>query len=415
MSLYGVLNSSIAGMAAQSNRIGSIADNISNSGTTGYKRTSTEFETVLGQSATSAYAGGSVATNYRASISEQGALQTTSNPTDLAINGSGFFLVTQGGSSPVLTRAGSFQPTADGFLENVAGYRLMGIPTDGRDGPVTSADLQRSTAVKFNQQSLAAQASTGGKIAANVPAESTSIAAGQLPSVNAADAAFTAKTSITAYDNLGARRPYDIYFTKTGPDAWEVSAFVAESGGFPYSAGPVATATVDFDPATGALSSDSPSSLAFDIPGGKPFSLDLGSLTQLAADYSVSTLNTDGHAPVAFDHIEIGPEGLLSNIFQDGSHIAAYRIPLAGVVNPNGLLATEGNSFVASEQSGNIMLSAAGEGSFGKIIGSSLESSTVDLAGELTNMIQAQRSYTINSKVFQAGSDLLEIISNLKV
>lgn len=415
MSLYGVLNSSIAGMAAQSNRIGTIADNISNSGTTGYKRTTTEFETVLGQSATSAYAGGSVATNYRASIDEQGALQATSNPTDLAINGDGFFLVTRGDASPVLTRAGAFQPTAEGYLENAAGYRLMGRPISGVDAGITSADLQAMTAIRFNPQSLAAQPSTEGRIVANLPAGAAVVPTGQRPSENPAGAAYTAKSSITAYDNLGARTPYDIYFAKTGDHSWEVSAYPSAAGGFPYSAGPAATAALSFDPSSGQLAAGSASQLSFAVPNGSVFSLDLADLTQLAADYSVSSLQTNGHAPVAFDHIEIGPDGVMSNVFQDGTRAPAYRIPLAGVINPNGLAATEGNAFVASAESGSIMLAGAGDGPFGKIIGSSLESSTVDLAGELTTMIQAQRSYTINSKVFQAGSDLLEIISNLKV
>ncbi len=418
MSLYSVLNSSIAGMAAQSNRIGTIADNISNSSTTGYKRVSTEFETIMGQGSTSAYSGGSVASKYRNSISEQGTLQATSNPTDLAVNGKGFFLVSRPGTSPLLTRAGAFQPTAEGFLENSAGYRLMGLDLSSGTDSLSAAGVQSMTPVQIDSQGLVASASTSGSLVANLPAQSAAISPAQLASTNSPNAAFTAKTSIVTYDNLGAKVPIDIYFSKSGSNSWDVAAYNAKdasAGGLPYSSGPIATASMTFDPGTGRPLSSGARSLILNVPNGASVGLDLGQMTQFASDYSVSSMVMDGHAPAAFDHVEIAADGTLSSVFQDGTKLASFKIPLAGVTNPDGLRPVDGNAFEEATNSGAITLGDAGSGVFGKIIGSTLESSTVDLAGELTSMIQSQRSYTMNTKVFQAGSDMLEIISNLKV
>ena len=100
--------------------------------------------------------------------------------------------------------------------------------------------------------------------------------------------------------------------------------------------------------------------------------------------------------------------------FGDGSFRALYRIPLANVASPDQLTAQTGSIFLQSQDSGDVQIGFAGEGSMGNIIPSALEQSNVDLAEELTTMIQSQRGYTANSKVFQTGSDLMDVLVNLK-
>jgi flagellar hook protein FlgE len=73
-----------------------------------------------------------------------------------------------------------------------------------------------------------------------------------------------------------------------------------------------------------------------------------------------------------------------------------------------------GTVFVPTADSGEIQIGFPGESGFGTMVSGALEQSTVDLASELTTMIEAERNYTANSKVFQTGSELMEVLVNLK-
>jgi len=92
----------------------------------------------------------------------------------------------------------------------------------------------------------------------------------------------------------------------------------------------------------------------------------------------------------------------------------AYRIAMASVQSPNNLTPREGNVYSQSNDSGVIVMGYAGNSGYGSILSKALEDSNVDIAGELTSMIESQRNYTANSKVFQTGSELLETLVNLK-
>ena len=126
MGLYGMMRTSVSGMNAQANRLSTVADNIANSSTTGYKKASTEFSSLVLESGGSAYESGSVETRVRYGISEQGTFKFTTSVTDLAVKGDGFFLVSNENDQTYLTRAGSFVKDGTGDLVNAAGYRLMG-------------------------------------------------------------------------------------------------------------------------------------------------------------------------------------------------------------------------------------------------------------------------------------------------
>ena len=417
MSLYGVLNSSVAGMAAQSNRLGSVADNIANASTTGYKRIGTEFETIVGLGDLRDYASGGVRTDYRTAIGEQGTLQSTSNPTDLAIQGSGFFLVARPGEAPVLTRAGAFNPDSQGYLVNSAGYRLLGVDTS-HGGGIEAAGLQGLAPVLIDSSGLSARPSTAGQLSVNLPATAATVDAAHLPSANAANATWTAKTSMVARDNLGGAVPLDVYFSKTADNTWEAAVYNRNDSthdGFPYSSPALTTESLAFDPTTGRLATAATGTPQVSIPNGADVPIDLSGSTQFAASFALNGSTINGNAPAGFDHVEVANDGALTMVYRDGSRVDAFRIPVANVVAPNNLRAVDGNAFAETAGSGNIAIGLAGSANFGRIAGSALENSTVDLASELTTMIQAQRSYTANSKVFQTGTDMLDVISNLKV
>jgi flagellar hook-associated protein 1 len=194
-------------------------------------------------------------------------------------------------------------------------------------------------------------------------------------------------------------------------DAYDASG-ASGNGGFPYSSGPLATRTLTFDPTTGALSSGSPLSIA--VPNGQTMSLDLGNMTQLAAAFNVTGATANGNAPSGVSGVSVGANGALTFNYANGTSTTAYDIPLANVASPDNLTSVNGDAFLPNSESGPVYLGTAGGAGFGSIESSSLESSTVDLATELTEMIQAQSAYEANSKVFQTGADILDVLNGLK-
>ncbi len=409
-----ILNTSVSGMLADSNWLSSISQNVANANTTGYKNAETEFSTLVDQVSTAA-AGGGVMTTTRNLNALQGNVVSSSTATDLAVQGSGFFVVSDSSGATYLTRNGSFVPDASGNLVNSAGYYLMGTDIQSGSSPPANA-LSTLQKVNVNSAGETATPTTSASIAANLPSSATPIAAADLPSANSASSTYTDMTSLVVYDNLGGAHTINLYLANTGANTWEVDAFdaskAAAGGGFPYSSGPLATATHTFDPTTGSLSSGSP--LTFAVPNGQSMSLDLSDLTQLAAGFSVSSATANGNAPASLQGVSIAADGTLSFNYTNGASIAAYDIPLANVASPDNLTSVNGNAYTATAASGPVFLGPADAGSFGAIDSSSLESSTVDLATELTDMIQAQSAYEANSKVFQTGANILDVLNGLK-
>jgi flagellar hook protein FlgE len=409
-----ILNTSVSGMLTDSNWLSSISQNVANANTTGYKDLETNFEAVV-DAVSSAAPGGGVTTSVTSLNTAQGSTVSTATSTNLAVQGSGYFIVSDASGALYLTRDGSFVPDASGNLVNDAGYYLMGSDIQNGSAPPANAlsSLQR---VNVASSGMTASPTTSASISANLPSTATPIAAADLPSANSANSTYTDETSLVVYDNLGGAHTINLYFSNTGSGAWEVDAFDASTasagGGFPYSSGPLATGTLTFSPTTGALISGSP--LTFAVANGQTVTLDLSQTTQLAAAFSVNSATANGSAPATLEGVSIGLDGTLSFNYSNGASVPTYDIPLANVASPDNLTSVTGNAYVTNSKSGPIFLGSANSGSFGSIQSSSLESSTVDLATELTNMIQAQSAYEANSKVFQTGATILDVLNGLK-
>lgn len=426
MSVYGMMRTGASGMNAQSNRLGSVSDNIANASTVGYKASSAEFSALLIGDSSSSYTSGGVETSIRNGISEQGALTFTASPFDLAINGAGFMLVSGSDGSVALTRAGAYVADGDGNLVNSAGFTLLGIPIEAGAGEqVVVNGTAGLVPVNVQSNRLEAQATTAGLLTANLPSEASDVAAANLPSANTATSVSTARSSIVVYGSLGEEVVLDVHFARATapgvvPSEWEVSVYDSAdrsaTGGFPYgvAASPaLVTETLVFD-ASGRLTSGSPTVVTVPVPGGSAMTVDVSATSQLAADYSILEVNANGNAPGDVTAMEITDDGTVYETFENGSRRAAYRIPLANVISADRLIPRAGNVFEVSSQSGDLRVGLAGESGFGGVVSGALESSTVDLANELTDMIEAQRNYTANSRVFQTGAELLEVLVNLK-
>ena len=417
MSLYGVLRTGVSGMMSQASKLGTVGDNIANANTTGYKRSSVEFSSLVVGKNTDYYNSGGVTSGVRYGVSQQGSLLQTTSSTDLAVEGNGFFVVSDGAGTPFLTRAGSFVPDGTGKLVNAAGYKLMGYPVTDGDPNAVANGLSGLQEVDISQARLDAMASTEGRLFANLPSNAAVTAAADLPSTNAATAQGVAKTSLLAYDNLGNEILLDVHFAQSAPGEWEVAVYDqadATAGGFPYAAGPLAVETLQFDLSTGDLTGGSPDSISVPVPNGATLALDLSQMTHLAEDFTIMDPQVNGSAPSAVTDIEISEDGTLVALLENGARREFFKVPLADVPSPDKLLPVTGNVYVPTNDSGDVRVGTAGTGGLGDVVSGALEQSNVDMASELVSMIEAQRGYTANSKVFQTGAELLDVLINLK-
>jgi flagellar hook protein FlgE len=388
-------------MNAQSNRLSTVAENIANANTTGYKRASTEFSSMILPSSNGAYNSGGVQTQVRYSISEQGATTFTTSASDLAIDGGGFFIVEAANGQEYLTRAGAFVPDSEGNLVNAAGFTLMGYEYEaGVDPTVVVNGFDGLTKVNLASEGLIAEGSTTGSMGANLP---SGAAVGDIST-----------TSLVVYDSQGNTRILDFNYEKTAANTWSVEVVDRTSSAV------LGTQTLNFN-ADGSLTA-TPVTLTTTAITGLPvtganlsaLTIDLTKTTQLGTSFKADGGTIDGNAPSKVAGYQIDSDGIVYIKYENGKLDPRYRIALANVQSPDKLRPESGNVYSQGVDSGVIITGFAGSGDFGEILSGALESSNVDIAEELTAMIESQRNYTANSKVFQTGSELLEVLVNLK-
>jgi flagellar hook protein FlgE len=429
MSIFGTMKTAVSGMNAQANRLSTVGDNIANSSTIGYKRASTAFSSMVLPSTAGSYNSGGVQTNVRYSIAAQGAISYTTNSTDMAIQGEGFFIVSDPTGVPYMTRAGNFQISDTGELVNAAGYKLQGYSYNSGAPAAVVNGFDGLVPVNVKEANLISAPTSFGTFPVNLNADSKIVGPlgtppTPLPSDNVANSESTNKSSLVAYDSLGRKVLYDFYYSKTDDNLWEVSVFrqseATPGSSFPYTPnGELSSAAfeLEFDPITGELISPV-TQLVFDDPsapgGTQEITIDFAGTTQKAYAFTPGNAKVNGSAPSAIDRVEISNEGVVSAVYGDGTKEPLYRVPLATVQSPDNLIPVNGNAFAQGNDSGIVTTGFPGTGVFGEILSGALEGSNVDIANELTEMIESQRIYTANSKVFQTCSDLMDVLINLK-
>jgi len=419
MSIYGAMFAGVSGLAAQSNALGMISDNIANVNTIGYKGTTARFSTLVTQAATqTTHTPGGVMSSPYAFINRQGLLQGSSSGTDLAVAGQGFFVVNESatpgfGDDFYFTRAGSFNPDQNGNLVNAAGYFLQGYDLRTNPTPAPSASTFTGLeTVNISNLSGSAAASTGISLGVNLPST----------------AAVTDSFSVTAqvFDSLGNAHDMDITFTKTATNTWDWAASDPTlDGGATSSGTTVGNGTITFD-TDGTPLTFVPAASTIDITGfttgasDSTITLDLGSiagtdgLTQFAGDFTISNIDQDGVRFGNYTGITISDAGIVTALFDNGQRQDIFQLPLGMFRNPNGLESKSGNVYLETNRSGNFQLNLAGNGGAGDIAPAALESSTVDLAEEFTKMIITQRAYSANTKVITTADDMLEELIRVK-
>lgn len=435
MSIFGSMRTAVSGMNAQANKLSTVADNIANVNTTGYKSVSTSFSSLVLPSGGGSYNSGGVDTAVSSNVTDQGDTISTTSETNLAIQGDGFFVVQSPAGQYFLTRAGDFTPDANGNLVNSAGFTLMASSYGTGAPAVTVNGFSDLVPVNVSSEALGltATATTAGTYSGNLNSGATVAPVGTatLPSDNlATTTADTQKSSIVGYDSLGNTVKYDMYFTKTQAadttagtdDQWQVTVFRADqatTGGtssFPYlnadgtAATPLSTSTLEFS-STGQLTSGGTFTINDPLSGGS-IDMDMSTIQQLASKFSgTGSMNGQGASPVT--GVTIDKNGLVNATYSDSSTKTLYQIPLATVTSPDKMTLLSGNVYSANGESGVTVSGWANSGQLGSIQSKSVEASNVDLAGQLTDMIQANKSYSANSKVFSTSSDMMDVLNNL--
>jgi flagellar hook protein FlgE len=418
MSIYGAMFAGVSGLAAQSNALGMISDNIANVNTVGYKGTSARFSTLVTQAATqTTHTPGGVMSSPYSHINRQGLLQGSSSGTDLAVAGQGFFVVNEAanpgfGDDFYFTRAGSFNPDQNGNLVNAAGYFLQGFNLSNGAPPPSSSTFTGLETVNISNLSGSAAATTGIALGVNLPST----------------AAVADSFSVTAqvFDSLGNSHDLDVTFTKTAANTWSWAASDPTlDGGATSSGTAVGGGDIVFDtdgtPLTLSPAAPSITLTGFTTGAGNAtVTLDLGTiagtdgLTQFAGDFTISNIDQDGVRFGNYTGITINDEGIVTALFDNGQRQDIYQLPLGMFRNPNGLESKTGNVYLETDRSGNFQLNLAGNGGAGDIAPGALESSTVDLAEEFTKMIITQRAYSANTKVITTADEMLDELIRVK-
>ena len=431
MSLYSALYAGVSGLGAQSSAMATVADNITNINTVGYKGVEADFRSLVADgSVSSSYSAGGVTAAPRAMISKQGLLQASGSQTDLGIDGGGFFVTRQGADSNsgvAFTRAGAFRPDEQGYLRNTGGYYLQGWRLDAAGGYTSTGGVNELEPVRLSGLTGTAAATTRLQIRANLQSTQEPLA-GPYAAGDMATGALEPHFSRTfeIFDAQGGGHQITMGFSKLGPNQW-----VAEIYGDPAEVtaanGLLASGNVAFNP-DGSLDLANSAPALFDTlnvawtnqAGSSPINLSLGSqdgldgLTQFGSQSALIASSSDGGMLNNLVSVEVGKEGIVSAIFDDGTARAVFQLPVATFANPDGLSRLPGNAYGVSQQSGNIALGRPGELGSGTIAAGTLEASNVDLAQEFTNMIRFQRAYSASSKIITTVDDMLQEVSGLK-
>jgi flagellar hook protein FlgE len=404
----------LSGLTASSTALSTIANNLANLNTIGYKDEGVQFSDLFYENLGSNGAGDPIQQGAGTTISSmpsmftQGNVTPTGVNTDVAIMGDGFFIVERNGVLSY-TRAGNFEVDKNNNLVTSNGQLVLGYPAT--NGVVNTG------------QGLGPLVLGAGTIS---PATATSQV--QLSTNLDASAAVGTvySTPMTIYDSLGASHNLTFTFTKTDTNAWTYSISIpaADVGG---STDPTVLGTGDltFD-GNGKLTLPTANVTGIGITGFVDGASDLtfdwtlfdsnnnGFLTQMAAPSSISSTKQNGDSSGVLNQYTIGSDGTITGSFSNGNTAILGQIALATFANNQGLSRDGNNDFSESLASGQAVIGGPGTGGRGTLSGGALEQSNVDIAKEFAALIVAQRSYEANAHCVTTFDQVAQDTINLK-
>ncbi len=439
----------LSGLNAASKNLDVIGNNIANSGTYGSKGSRAEFSDVYAAALNGAgqnQVGIGTQLQTVAQQFTQGNITTTENPMDLAINGGGFFQVSDGINPTRYSRNGQFKVSKDGFITNNNGLKLMGYPANGAGviQPGTAQPLQLPTGgiPPATTKTVKMEFNLDSRLKVTAPSNGTATGLDLKDSTT-----YNNATSLTVYDAKGQDVAVTFYFQKAassaaGDDVWNV---YATANGTPFNTDATGAAialdangnpttpytTITFPSTGGAPSAilgstaTPPGSIPMSVPAGTStrgnttlaipgIQLSLANATENGSSFAVTNLTQDGYAPGQLTGIQVANNGIIQARYSNGQSKPAGQVELANFRNPQGLQTQGGNVWVRTVASGDAVVGVPGDGNMGSLQSGALEESNVDITAELVNMVTAQRAYQASAQTIKTQDQVLQTIVNLR-
>ena len=413
MSLISSLFTGVSGLSSNSQAMSIIGDNLANVNTIGFKSSkavfSDIFSTILTNGSTTSQLGRGSQLQGTIKQFSQGSFESSSNALDLALDGSGFFVVSPTNTTGTFfTRAGQFRLNENGLVQAITGEILQGqqITNDTVSTSVTDIDV---AGVQSEPQ-----ATTTFTLGANLDASST--------------AATTFTSPITTFNSVGTQVTLSVQFTKVAnANQWTYAISTSEGTVTSGASGSVTFDTsgqlslvggaavadqsivIDFSSASTPAATQT---LTWDLANAAGTATN-GKLTGFAAESNNNSLVQDGFTTGTLVGLTVNDKGVIAGLFNNGQTDDLFQVTLADFLAPSGLNREGANLFSQSEESGQEVLGLARTGGFGAIVGQSLELSNVDLAEQFITMIQTQQAFQASSRIITTIDDLLTESVNL--
>jgi len=389
----------LSGLAAASQALGVVGNNLANLNTDGFKKKTLDFATVYNQMVGTSGNGNPIQTGNGVKIAgtsadfTDGNINSTSIASNMALQGKGFFVV-QGSGGASYTRAGNFTVNSAGQLTTAQGELVMGYPAVNG---VVSTSSPLSPIVVNESNEIPASPTTKFQMTTNLNATA------------AAGSSF--QTPVTVYDSLGESHVLTVNYTNTAPGAWSynISLPASDTGGT-GAATQIAAGTLSFD-TSGVLTSPTGTVAGINISGLADGAADMSlswnltgtggnpTISQQASTSATSATTQDGFASGTLTGYSVGSDGVISGQFSNDQTLALGQVAIASFANVQGLQQVGNNDYKSTFASGAAVVGQAGVAGNGTISGGAVEQSNVDLATEFAHMIVAQQSYEANAKV----------------
>jgi flagellar hook protein FlgE len=412
--MIGSLFAGISGLNANATAMTVVGDNIANVNTTAFKANRSSFANILSQSL-----GGGGGSDIGRGVDfwgttpmwSQGSMENTSSPTDLAINGRGFFMVNDANGGRFYTRAGEFTFDRNGDLRNPDGLVVQGYAVNGvaADGTLTLGSI--------------------GDISVPGGSVSRPFASSEFTTelnLNAAAAPGDMYNSaVTFYDSLGNSIPVTFTFTNTAAGQWTVSAAIPASAGTGVTLNGAASLPITFDAAGQLTAPAADVSVALALTNGASAQtvtwdlydasgLNHGDVTGYASPSTTTFQTQNGYPAGSLRGVSIDEAGVVTGSYSNGQLTPLFQVALVDFPSYYGLTKMGHNLYAESLESGQALPGTPGSGTLGSISPSSIEMSNVDLAQEFVKMITTQRAFQANSRVITTSDEILAELINIK-
>ena len=400
-------NIGLSGMRAASKDLNVTGNNIANAGTAGFKQSRAEFADVYASNM--GIGKNPVGSGVQlANVSQQftqGNINYTQNALDLAINGKGFFEVSNNGALSY-TRAGYFGTNKEGYLVDNFGYNLRGFTAvDGQLG-------DKVENLRIQATSQEPKATTKVEQAFNLNSSDSPPLIAPFDPLN--PVSYNSSTSTNIYDSLGNAHVLTQYFVKVGGADNEWRMHVTLDGDRSTNLDGEVINYSDLGKYAGPSNFNYEWTLNNGAVSPFEFSLDMRNSTQYANAFAVNSVAQDGYTTGDLAGLEIDEAGKIFARYTNGQSKVQGQVVLATFANEQGLTPVGKTQWVQSTGSGEPVRNPPGTGTLGALQSGALEDSNVELSDQLVNLIVAQRNYQANAKTIETESAITQTIINLR-